>query len=653
MNIREIGIEAVTPPEVMPEVVPEAETKEKEKHIGTREIESARARFEEFRAAKAPLDAATRENEEWYRLRHMQYVDGSGKTQRDYFSGEENAKGVMGSKVEPTSALLLNSIKNKHADAMANYPRANVLPREEADEAEAYKLSKIIPSLLERIKFERTYSDMAWSKPVQGWGVYAVFWDKDAEDGVGEIGIEQASLLNLYFDMEENHIQKSSDVFYVHMVRREDLKRNYPEIPERELEAVGTGDGEYERYNGNPTNATQTKVPVIDWYYKKRNKQGRRVVHLCQFVGDIVLFSSEDTEEWGERGIYDHGKYPFVVDVLYPYSGQIAGFGEVATGKAKQTYIDILQKATVKNALWQTNPRYFFSSGSGVNKEDFANVNNMVVEVTSLTNGSVQRIDTAPLSGNVLALADRMVGELKETTGAKDVATGAAPGGGVTAASAIASLQEAAGKGSRDFNRGSYAAFREVIEMVIELIRQFYTDERHFRVLGEGERAYMTYTSDKLREGGRHPLFDLEITTERASNYTRMQNNQLALELYGAGFFTPGNAPAALACLDIMDFDQKEEVISIIHDNDMRQKQIQALGEQAITLASVVDELYAKMGQPSNFAEQFSSVVGNLLNGNAAGQAPVVQKKANIDTSHGGSITEQARQGAAEVASPT
>ena len=621
--------------------------------VGTQEIAQARARFEEFRAAKSTLDAVTRENEDWFRLRHMQYVDGGGRAQKDYFSGEEAVKGVMGSKVEPTSALLLNSVKNKHADAMDNYPRVNVLPREASDEDEAYKLSKIIPSLLGRIKFEKTYSAMAWSKPVQGWGVYAVYWDKDAEDGLGEIGIEQASLLNLYFDMEENDIQKSSDVFYVHMVRREDLKRNYPEVSEKDLDKIGTGDGEHERFNGNPTNATQTKVPVIDWYYKKRNKQGRRVVHLCQFVGDVVLFSSENTKEWGERGIYDHGKYPFVVDVLYPYNGQVAGFGEVATGKAKQTYIDILQKATVKNALWQTNPRYFFSTGAGVNQEDFADVNKMTVEVAGLANGAVQKIETAPLSGNVLALEDRMKDELKETTGAKDVATGSAPGGGVTAASAIAILQEAGGKGSRDFNRGSYAAFREVIEMVIELIRQFYTEPRYFRVLGEGETAYMSYTSDKLRGDGRHPLFDLEITTEQASPYTRMQNNQLVLELYGAGFFTPGNAPAALACVSLMDFDKKEEVIKIIRNNDMRQKQIQALGKQAITLASVLDKLYAGLGKPTDFAEQLSSLVGGMTNGSAAGQAPIVQKKANIDTTKGGSITEQARQGAAEVASPT
>ena len=105
--------------------------------------------------------------------------------------------------------------------------------------------------------------------------------------------------------------------------------------------------------------------------------------------------------------------------------------------------------------------------------------------------------------------------------------------------------------------------------------------------------------------------------------------------------------------MSLMDFDKKEEVIKIIRDNDVRQKRIQALGEQAITMASVVDKLYAKAGQQTNFAEQFSSLVGGILSGNAAGQAPVVQKKANIDTSHGGSITEQARQGAAEVASPT
>ena len=58
----------------------------------------------------------------------------------------------------------------------------------------------------------------------------------------------------------------------------------------------------------------------------------------------------------------------------------------------------------------------------------------------------------------------------------------------MTAASAIAAMQEAGSKLSRDGNKAAYRAFREVVELVVELIRQFYDLPRQFRILGENGR---------------------------------------------------------------------------------------------------------------------------------------------------------------------
>ena len=170
------------------------------------------------------------------------------------------------------------------------------------------------------------------------------------------------------------------------------------------------------------------------------------------------------------------------------------------------------------------------------------------------------------------------IDELKETTGNRDISAGGTTGG-VTAASAIAAMQEAGSKLDRDVSRGSYRAFRKVCLMVIELIRQFYDLPRCFRILGrDGAERFVLYSNRGLRPqdqgvtlgvelGCRLPLFDIEITAEKQSPYSKMNQNELALQFYKAGFFDPLAANQALACLDMMDFDRKEFVTARVAEN--------------------------------------------------------------------------------------
>ena len=71
------------------------------------------------------------------------------------------------------------------------------------------------------------------------------------------------------------------------------------------------------------------------------------------------MFASENMPEYAERGWYDHGEYPIVLDCLFPEEGSVAGFGFVAVTKNPQIYIDKLNNAILDNALMTSKPRYF------------------------------------------------------------------------------------------------------------------------------------------------------------------------------------------------------------------------------------------------------------------------------------------------------
>ncbi|MBR2100648.1 MAG: hypothetical protein IJ927_04950, partial [Eubacterium sp.] len=146
---------------------------------------------------------------------------------------------------------------------------------------------------------------------------------------------------------------------------------------------------------------------------------------------------------------------------------------------------------------------------------------------------------------------------------------------GVTAASAISQLIETGSKASRLAIRGTYRAYRSIIYMVIERMRQFYTEPRYVRIIGEdGEQYFETYDNSRLVQQKKEslsgeityrlPQFDIEISAQKSAPYSKLSQNELALQFYSNGFFDPQNAQKTLACLNMMDFDHKQEVVKAV-----------------------------------------------------------------------------------------
>ena len=138
----------------------------------------------------------------------------------------------------------------------------------------------------------------------------------------------------------------------------------------------------------------------------------------------------------------------------------------------------------------------------------------------------------------------------------------------------IAALQEAGGKLSRNMIDDGYEAFSDVVTLCIELIRQFYSLPRQFRLLGAmGREEFVTYDSrglqpqavdDGVIAGYRVPEFDLEVSAQDENPYKTMEYNQLALQLFQMGFFRADMADQALRCLELMDFKNKDQLMSSI-----------------------------------------------------------------------------------------
>lgn len=582
-----------------------------------------------YKTGKNSVEQRAIAAENWWKLRNQA-------------EAEKVTNGQAG--FQAKSGWLHNVIVSKHADTTEAFPEPNILAREPNDVKEAGTLSKIIPVVLEANHFEETYSEVAWQKLKTGTGIYKVYWDADKLNGLGDIAIDRVDILNVFWEPGVRDIQKSKYFFHTALMDKEILESMYPQLAGKLKNTAFVPT----KFKTDDTVSSENKAVVIDVYYKKL-EQGRTVLHYCKYVGDEVLYSTENEEEerraasraakWmenmpgnqllqnmqqpsmdaaaqgimpgdatadamdvsgmhGEReehhGLYDHGQYPFVFDTLFPIEGSPCGYGYIDLCQNDQIQIDIIQTAFIKNTMVGAVPRYFSRIDGSINEEEFLDLNNPIIHVNgNLGQDSVRLVDYRPLSGNYLNMRESVINELRETSGNTEASNGVISSG-VTAASAIAALQEASGKGSRDSSRASYRAYSRIVNLCIELIRQFYDLPRQFRITGQlGAETFVRYSNENIKmqteeSGGiilsRLPEFDIKVSPAKRSSYSRITQNEMALQFYNLGFFNPQMTDQALACCYMMDFDNKDTVMQMINYNGTMYQKLAQYQQYALAM---------------------------------------------------------------------
>lgn len=582
--------------------------KESGQIIGRDQANEALAILKRYKAGKAALEERVIEDEKWYRLQHQEIL-------------RSRAKGDT--RPTPTSAWLFNTITNKHADAMDNYPTPNVFPREQSDEQDAKTLSSVLPVVLEQADFEQVYSDNWWEKLKHGTAIYSVTWDNELHNGLGDVAVRAVDILNLFWEPGITDIQRSANVFRCELVRNADLEAMYPQLRGK----LGGQSITLAQYDYDDTVDTTDMSVLVEWYYKRKSG-GKTILHYVQMVNDEVLFATENSQQYRETGWYDHGQYPFVFDSLFPMKGSPAGFGFVAVCKDPQLYIDKLSGNILDNTGLATNPRYFSQDNNPINEEDLLDSSRRIIRVAgNLDDLHLRKMDVDPVDGNSITVLQLKVDEMKETSGNRDVSSGSSSGG-VTAASAIAALQEAGNKGSRDMISGGYRAYRRVDYLVVETMIQFYTEARYFRITApNGAAEFVSFASGQLgiqvsgvdKETGkplyRRPVFDIKITAQKRSAISREVENQRASELYQMGFFDPARAQEAMIALDMMEFEGKDKVLEKVMQGQTLMNVLQQMSMQMQQMAALLQTATGATigGQPGG---------GQNTGGGRRGQSP-------------------------------
>ena len=605
--------------------------------------------LQKYKKGKARLEQKIIKNEEFWKLRQWNYTNESGT---DF---------------QPATAWLWSCIQSRYSDTMDSYPTCNFLPRQSDDKAEAIKLSSIVPIILEQNRYEDVYSDIVWYTLKHGGSIQGVFWDGSKHNGLGDIAIKKIDFINFFWEPGITDIQESQNIFNTELVDNNLLEQRYPQCRGK-LNGQTVTLAKY-LYDDNVD--TSEKSVVIDWYYHTY-VNGKKTLQYVKYVNDIVLYATENEimgkekvtvdpetgipitvpleKPLAERGLYDHALYPFVTMALYPVEGSICGYGITDIGRDTQIQIDQLSKAIVDNAIEGASPRYFTKDDGSINLNEFNDKSKKFVRVEgNIGDDFIRPIEHKPLNPIYVNYLTQKIDELKYVTSNQDVNNGVAPSG-VTSASGIAALQESQGKNARSSNKTFHRTFREVCYQILELIRQFYDVQRTFRINPDGmNEQFVPYDNSGLKPqpqmtmgmdmGLRIPEFDIEVTSEKANPYKKMEINDLALSFYNSGFFNPQMTDQALACLGMMDFTKKEEVMQKIRENGTLQEMLLLYQQMALKFADQIDPALADQvaqmilsqgGQPTmpQNTEGNSNVVGDA-NSDGNTEHPFVEKARN------------------------
>lgn len=525
----------------------------------------------------APFHNRMIENEEWYKSRHWEYI--RNKKYKD--------------DPEPTTAFVLATVQNKHADAMDFYPKPNTKPRSAKDVKESKRLSEILPVELEYNDFYDTWWHVWHNKLTIGCGIYSVLFDPDGNDGVGSGAIKSIDPISFLCNPHVDNLNDSPFIFVPELITKDNFKAQYPEVDESRVGKLF----EPKQYTINANNDTSDMILVIDAYYLEQDPVTRaRVCHFFKFAGDELLYHSKD-DPANADGYYKCGEFPFKIDQLYFEKGNIFGFGMIDAIKSPQIYIDKLDQIILANTFGHSRKRHLARKDVGINMEQYLDPSKPVVEfVGQLDENSFREIKTEPTDAAVFNHRIQKIQELKDVSSANEFSRGET-GGGVTAAQAIVALQKASGKTSRADIQKSYNVFSQVIYLYIEHIRQFYDIPRDYRIndkaMADGYRfESFDNTNIKPQESTglmiqgqepqyRKPVFDIKVEPEKRDPFSEAAHNELSKELYGMGVFDPERIIPGTVLLSMMEFEGKERIEEMIKENAKINEQL-LMGQQAM-----------------------------------------------------------------------
>lgn len=486
--------------------------------------------------------------------------------------------------------LIFQTIQSTVPIETDGQPKFEYLPTEPSDREFAEIMNDLALADWQRNNWGYVFTEVIYDKNLYGTGLSCLKFDKDLNNGVGGLAYESTDPFYSFPDPAAYDVNLRANSFaYAEPLEIAEIKRKYPskakylkpdlvdllkgsknemgptrlrnpvsnilavesnqytDLADKDKGLLVTVYLKSDEFIEEAKQAVDplSGVPTVTYLQKLRYPNGRKIV----YCGDILL---ED-----EENPYEDGEFPYQKVVNYVLPREFWGMSEVEQLEGPQKTFNKLVSFALDVLTLMGNPVWKVHSSSGVDTDNLTNRPGLVVEWDGEPGHEPKREEGVQLQPYVLTLIDRMKEWFDQISGANDITRGIAPGG-VTAASAIADLQNAAQTRVRQKSRLNDFYLRNVGAQYQSRALQFYTAPQVFRITGKdgAQRYFKFHVSGRTPEGGytahverfsdeggslgitEHTLkgkLDVRVTTGSALPFNKAEKEGKLLNLFDRG----------------------------------------------------------------------------------------------------------------------
>lgn len=533
-------------------------------------VTAAYTLFDEFRNAYESEWSRLEQNERYYLGQHWE----------DMTSQDADLP-------KPMTPVINSTVENMAADLADNFPQAIIQPEAPEDQVVADIVGALIRQNHDAANYRREYMQTVHDLLVGGYGVQEAGYDANANRGIGGAFIRYVDAHNILFDPQVRDIQLGRAVFKMQPQTIQYLESRYPE------HAGEFATDSFQLKEDSELTYDQTKsVLMIECWFKEwiqEGEEGHWAVHMAQMAGRKLLADSRDQKP---EGYFSLGEFPFVVTPMFRRKNSCLGYGIPDLFGTMQQYSDKLDQIVLKNAALSAHNKILNTQTSGFDTADLMDWSKDVHEGNNL-NG-ITWFPTPPLPQYIISESMSMRQTMKDESGANDFSRGNTASG-VTAASAIAALQEMSSKRTRMVAMSIWEDYKTLVRYEIEFEREFNVLPREVLLTVDGQQVSATFESAIMERqsalGNEVPVeFMVSIKVERENRFTTTAHNELILQMVQLGVLQPAQA------LELMVFEGKEQLLSKqqqMGPSPEEQAMMQAQEQQA-----ALDEEIASLPQP-------------------------------------------------------
>ena len=251
---------------------------------------------------------------------------------------------------------------------------------------------------------------------------------------------------------------------------------------------------------------------------------------------------------------YDDGEFPYQRWPNYVLPREFWGMSEIEQLEGPQKTFNKLISFVLDVLTLMGNPVWIVDNTSDVDTDNLFNKPGLIIE--KAPGSEVRREEGVQLQPYVLQVVDRMKEWFDQVAGSNDITRGVNPGG-VTAASAIADLQNAAQTRIRQKSRNLDCYLQNLGQQYASRVFQFYTAPQVFRLTGDdGANKYFKFHVNKSDDGSTSALvenysedgksqgiseyqirgeFDVRVTTGSSLPFSKAEKEDRLTKLFQLG----------------------------------------------------------------------------------------------------------------------